>query len=68
MNFKRKNEKGQCKYFQSEKRRKTVILPEKTRCAPPKTQRVWNWFFRNGTWGKLKMESGKLREAADHVL
>ena len=31
---------SQKKYFQTEKWRKTVILPEKTRCAPPKTQRV----------------------------
>ena len=24
--------------------------------------------FQERAWGKLKMESGKLREAADHVL
>ena len=62
MNFKRKNrKKANENIFRQKKRRKTVILPEKTRCAPPKTQRVWNWFFRNGTWGKLKMESGTTR-------
>ena len=27
-----------------------------------------NLVFQERAWGKLKMESGKLREAADHVL
>ena len=56
MNFKEKNRKKANENIFRQKTAQNRHLPEKTRCAPPKTQRVWNWFFRNGTWGKLKME------------